>query len=101
MTVNRERQKTRAEDGYFDIDYLTLEQIARIVATFIEYHGKDAVIVPKDGGKYDDGQYLAIMVTRDETDDEMAHRIMREEALEKTAAAHEKREYERLKQKFG
>jgi len=117
MIVNRNRKKVLEEKGEFYIEnYETLEQIRDYVDRLILLHGKDSKVRYCSDNVGEGAISWKISSKRDETDDEMASRIADEEMASRIAdeekfkkqwdqmhniLAGERREYERLKAKFG
>lgn len=100
MAVNRERQKIWRERDVIDINHDTLDQAIKTLQGFRDEYGGDARIERRDYA-YEDRQYLAVMVQEDETDKEMQRRIQQEEERDSWMAERERKEFERLKAKFG
>lgn len=100
MRVNRERIKVRVEVDTVDLDYETIQRAIQILEDLRDRYGADARI-EKCTRAYEDRQYLAVMVERDETDAEMAKRIEEAEYWAARSEENDKREFERLKKKFG
>ncbi len=100
MTVNRERQKVWAEVVQVDLNYLTLAEAVTKLTGYRAQFGATAEI-RKRSYEYGDGEYWAVMQERDETDREMTKRIALEERWEAERAEQDRRDFERLKAKFG
>lgn len=100
MAVNRERQKVWREKVTLDLNYDTLDQAIKTLKGHRDEYGGDARIELRDYA-YEDRQYLAVMVQEDETDREMLRRIQQEEQHEAWQAERDRKEFERLKAKFG
>jgi len=108
MIVNRNRAEVVEEKGEFYIEnYETLEQIRDHVDDLIRLHGKGSKVRYCSDYVGEGAPSWKISSKRDETDDEMASRIAAEEKSKKqwdqihNILAAERREYERLKAKFG
>jgi hypothetical protein len=106
MAVNYNRKRVLEAKGEFCVgNHETLEQIRDYVDNLIRLHGKDCKLRYCDD--WSDRPSDEIYLERDETDDEMARRIAHEEKFEKVweqaneILEAERREYERLKAKFG
>ena len=100
MTVNRERKLVWHEKGSIDFEYNTLDESIDKLQHYRADYGGDARIEERHR-EYSDGTYLAIMVNELETDKEMAHRIAREEKYAAQQEEFDRREFERLQNKFG
>jgi len=108
MIVNRNRAKVVEEKGEFSIEQNeTLGQIRDYVDDLIRLCGKDSRVLYCSDYEGEGAICWKINSTRDETDDEMASRIADEEKSKKqwdqihNILAAERREYERLKAKYG
>ena len=93
MPVKRERIKVQTEVESLCLEYMTVGDAINQLEYIRNTYGADARFM-KRSYDYSDGEYLAVMVEREETDDEYAARTVRIEE-------NEKREFERLKKKFG
>ena len=100
MTVNRERMMVWSEYEVVNLEYDTLDEA---IERFQRY--RDAV-----GGSarfeqrcepYSDDSYLALVVSKPETDAQMRARIGREEFYATQQEERDRREFERLSKKFG
>lgn len=100
MTVNYERKKVKREVATLDIDYSTVAEAIRELQSVAEYAGNDALI-ERSQYDYGDGEYWAITAMFDETDEQMRKRIAEEERWEAEQAERDRRDFERLKAKFG
>ena len=100
MTVNRKRKMIEVEYTSIDFEYNTLDEAIERLQKYREELGGDARFDTRHYS-YSDDTYLAIMTKRPETDAEMAHRIAREERLAVQQEEFERREFERLQNKFG
>lgn len=100
MTDIAERKKVWREKDRLNLSGFTLVQAILRLQEHRDEYGKDAVIEWRDY-KYDDGQYLAVMVQEDETLQEMNERIAREKKWADSLLQDERKEFERLKAKFG
>ncbi len=99
--VDRTRRKVEKQVDYIDIKYTTLGQLLEEVKSKIKSYGKDAR-VDDYNHEYDEKTYSGgIYVSFDETDDEMALRISREEDYAAYKLKHDLQEFARLKAKFG
>ena len=100
MTVNRERKLVWHEKTSINFEYDTLDKaIANLQRHREDYGG--AARIEERHCKYEDGTYLAIMVNEPETDKEMTYRIAREEKYAAQREEFDRREFERLQNKFG
>jgi hypothetical protein len=100
MAVNYERKKVKREVATLDIDYSTVAEAIRELQSVRKCHGNDARI-ERSRYEYSDGEYWAITAMFDETDEEMRKRIAEEEKWEADQAVRDRRDFERLKAKFG
>ena len=102
MAVNRNRKTRLVEVDTIDSDsiYGTLGDLLALVQALVRNHGADAQ-VSQEERRYSDGEYIAVKVYRDETDEEMQERIADEERWEAARQENERREYQRLREKFG
>ena len=100
--VDRTRKMVLKEKCGFYVTYSTLGEILTIVNRLIEDYGKDAVIHSYcDSYSNSEKEYLHVMATEPETDDEMAYRIHREETWEKVTKERDRENYERLSKIYG
>ena len=100
MAVNYERKKVKREVATLNIDYSTVGEAIRELQTVRKSYGADARI-GRAHYQYEDGEYWAITAMFDETDEEMRKRIAEEEKWEAEQAERDRRDFERLKAKFG
>ncbi len=100
MAVNYERKKVKREVATLDIDYSTVAEAIRELQSILESYGSDARI-ERSHYEYNDGEYWAITTMVDETDEQMRKRIAHEEVWEAEQAERDRRDFERLKAKFG
>lgn len=70
------------------------------IFTLITTHGADARL-KKYQAEYSDSEYLAVYAYEPETDAEMSKRIAQEEKWEAEQVERDRRDFERLKAKFG
>lgn len=94
-----ERIKVWAEATTIYIDYQTLKDVRESMDRWIETYGEDARIESRQY-EYEDGEYLAIMVEREETDVEYHRRVKSLEAQRAYYEERDRKEFERLKEKF-
>lgn len=100
MAVNRERKKIKREVDTLDIDYSTVAEAIRELQSVRERYGDDARI-GRAQYDYSESEYWAITCMVDETDEQMRKRIAQEEKWEAEQAERDRRDFERLKAKFG
>lgn len=99
MTKKPERKKVRVEGQSLDLAYTTLEKAFSQIKGLIKLYGKDAEI---DWCylAYSDGKYLSVFYKRNETDEEMKKRLLREAETRKCQDERDKAEFARLQAKF-
>lgn len=100
MAVNRDRKTVELCARNLDLECYTLAEARDIIQELIECYGPDAKI-DKFQEDYSDRDYLAVMIKRPETDEEMASRILKEEHYEAKVAERDLTEFQRLKKVFG
>lgn len=100
MTVNRERGKVWREITSLYLNYESLDSVISELQSYRDEYGANTRI-EKMGSYGSDEYYYAVMYERDETDDEMAKRIAREEQWEADRIENDRRTFERLKAEFG
>ncbi len=100
MKVNRERARVWEEVVHVDLNFLTLAEAVTKLQGYRAQYGHTAEI-RKRSYDYGDGEYWAVMQERDETDREMTKRIALEERWAADEAERDRRDFERLKAKFG
>lgn len=84
----------------FDFDGEDLDSvISRLSQAKVEYGGNARFDVHTYS--YEDREYLFLQVEEEETDEEYAIRLKREEIANKNREEFDRREYERLQKKFG
>ena len=99
--VDRTRKTIRAYSGVdVDIKWDTLKSALAEIQGLIETYGDDAEIDTYTP-PYSDSEYLGVYIMREETDKEMAARIKNEEIWEANQAERDRKEFARLKTKFG
>lgn len=87
-------------DDYVDMDYATLGEFRDRIDGWIKQHGHNAMFEFQDD--YDGyGRHLVLKAERLETDEEYNKRIAQEEHYNKIAEERDRKEFERLKKKFG
>jgi hypothetical protein len=90
------RMVSRDTNAYIYFDYDTLTDVARQIKELTETYGADAYLIYQQED-YSDSYAYKLMIESEETDDEYAGRLSKEEAR----VAWRKREYESLKKEFG
>jgi hypothetical protein len=100
MAVNRERKKIEREVSSFDIEYMSVDHVIEAMISFKKQYGGNARFL-EERHAYSDGHYIALCVEVFETDEEMAKRIALEERWAAEDAERDRKEFERLKAKFG
>lgn len=100
MTVNRERKMVQTNVCTLDLDYSTLADARMEIDRLIGLYGEGAKIRSFQE-RYEDTDRLGVFVDRPETDEQMAKRIVYEIDCDKMEAERERREFDRLKAKFG
>lgn len=97
--VDCKRQIISERGESLDVSYNTLGDALERIQYLIDRYGKDAYIDTYEE-PYSDREYLCVTVNRPETDDEMNHRIKREEVYEKIREEAELKEFKRLQAKY-
>jgi diacylglycerol kinase family enzyme len=98
MAVNRERKLVSKEAAEIYFNSHTLDEaIAKLEAYRASYGGNAKI---QQQRQYDD-EYLALMVEQPETDQQMARRIAQEVRDDALREERDRREFERLANKFG
>jgi hypothetical protein len=96
---------TKYSDDLKDsLDGFTLSDAATQILRWINTYGGDAVLdIGTDREPYSESEYatLRIKVYREETDEEYAERLRRQESINLTKEQQERALYEQLKAKFG
>ena len=100
MAVNYERKKVRREVATLDLDYSMIDSAIEELQNIRRDYGRE-LRIERRSYDYSDGEYWAVMGERDETDEEMRARIANEERWEAEQAERDRRDFERLKAKFG
>lgn len=88
-----------AED-YVCIDGITLQTFRDDIDDWIKQYGPNAYFY-LEPHHYDDGEKLVIKAVREETDEEYAIRMKSNEEYRLAQEEKDRKEYERLKAKFG
>ena len=87
-------------DSYFDVDDRAVNLIKQL-QELVEEHG-DSVYLEKERAQYDDyREVVRVYVTRDETEEEYAERLRKEEVLSEVQKASDLAMLARLKAKYG
>ena len=81
-----------------DVSYITLKEISNKIGEWAAEHGEGATI--RFYSCYDDVE-IEITTKREETDAEYERRLALEEQTKNRQDFHDRREWERLKKKFG
>jgi hypothetical protein len=97
--VNRNRLNVPKRMERFYLDCSTLSSGLETIQYLIDKYGPDAMICEHED--YSDSKYFAVSVNVPETDMEMTRRIAEEERWEADKTARDRKEFERLKAKFG
>jgi hypothetical protein len=100
MAVNYERKKVSREVTTLDLDYSMIDSAIEELQNIRRNYGTE-LRIRRQSYDYSDGEYWAVMGDRDETDKEMRKRIADEERWEADQAVRDRRDFERLKAKFG
>jgi hypothetical protein len=100
MAVNYERKKVRREVTTLDLDYSSIDAAIKELQDIRRNYGTE-LSIQRQSYDYSDGEYWAVMGEREETDKEMHKRITDEERWEAEQAVRDRRDFERLKAKFG
>ena len=100
MAVNYERKKVSREVATLDLDYRSIDEAIKDLQQIRRNYGTE-LRIRRQSYDYSDGEYWAVMGDRDETDEEMRSRIANEERWEAEQAERDRRDFERLKAKFG
>lgn len=100
MAVDRERKMVSREVSTLDVSYTSLGSLLEDIQHLISQYGAEAR-VETTPHSYSDGEYVAVLADLPETDEEMAHRVAKEEHWEAQQALRDRAEFERLKAKFG
>lgn len=93
--------KVKKEVSTIDLEYSSAERIVEEITDYIERYGSGNVSFEKHYYSYEDGQYMAVMVEREETDEEYKTRMDQNLVYENQQSLRDKSEFERLKKKFG
>jgi hypothetical protein len=103
MAVNYERGRVYREVATLDLDYSSIDAAIEELQNIRRDHGaeRSKLRIQRQSYDYSDGEYWAVMGERDETDKEMRKRITDEERWEAEQAERDRRDFERLKAKFG
>lgn len=86
-------------EDYIDIDYATLGEFRDRIDGWIKQHGRNAMFEFQDDDSY--GRHIVLKAERLETDEEYNQRKASEEHYKKIAEERDKKEFERLKKKYG
>jgi hypothetical protein len=100
MAVNYERKKVKREVATLDLDYSMINSAIEELQNIRRDYGTE-LRIQRQSYDYEPGEYWAVMGDRDETDKEMRTRIAQEEKWEADQAERDRRDFERLKAKFG
>ena len=92
--VDRTRKMVLKEVNTLDVYCTTLGSLKAEIDRMIEHYGADTVVESDD-------TYISVKTKRAETDEEMAARIANEEIWEANRDERDRKEFERLKAKFG
>jgi siroheme synthase (precorrin-2 oxidase/ferrochelatase) len=95
-----QRLKIARKVDTIDVDNSKLTDLVDRMKSLIEEYG-DGVYISREEYDYSDDFYYVVMVIVPETDEEMATRIEHESIRAAILANPERKEYERLKAKFG
>jgi hypothetical protein len=98
--VNRNRLNVLKRMEGLDLDCSNLSSALETIQSLIDKYGPNATICEYDAD-YSDNKYLVVSVKVPETDMEMTRRIAEEERWEADKTARDRKEFERLKAKFG
>jgi hypothetical protein len=98
--VDKTRKQVPYEVGgcYFERDKVVdlIEELKEKVRVY-----GDGIYIDTVPGRYGDSDYLAYFIMRDETDDQMATRIRREEQQEENSRQWELQQLAALQKKYG
>lgn len=100
MTVNRERMMVWSEYEVVNLEYDTLDEAIERFQRYRDVVGGSARFEQRQEA-YSDDSYLALVVSKPETDAQMRARIDREEFYATQQEERDRREFERLSKKFG
>lgn len=92
--------KTYIAEDYVYIDGITLQTFRDDIDDWIKQYGPNAYFY-LEPHHYDDGEKLVIKAVREETDEEYAIRMKRYEEYRLSKEEKDRKEFERLKAKFG
>lgn len=95
----QERRTVLNEKTTIDIDGYLLKDVIKNLTDLLETYG-DKAQISEEQYKYDDGNYLALLVPEPETDAQMQARIKHENYYKDLREQHERKEFERLAVKF-
>lgn len=88
----------RKDDIRFSLDGKTLEDASKFLMSISSNYPKDAYIDVGCEQEYGDyTAYLVVSYKSEETDEELAHRVVREEQ----SAEYRRKQFEQLKKEFG
>lgn len=99
MVVNRERKTVKREIGELDVDYCTAMEVIDVLNGYIQSHG-DAVKLYEETRDYSDSKYISVTVLAPEDDHQYAKRVEVEEHYAALNEERERKEFERLRNKF-
>lgn len=87
-------------EDYVDMDYATLGEFRDRIDAWIKQHSRNAMFESQDD--YDGyGRHIVLKAERLETDEEYEYRKKSEEHYKKIAEERDRKEFERLKKKYG
>jgi hypothetical protein len=97
-----DRKRVWAEESTISIDNSRAIDIIQELQAHVQTYGDSVKVQERSYGYYgyDGGTYFAIMVERDENDDEMKFRREREESVRIICEERDRKEFQRLQQKF-
>jgi hypothetical protein len=96
-----DRKRVWAEESTISIDNSRAIDIIKELQAHVQEYGDSVKIQEQERSyDYDGGTYFAIMVERDENDDEMKIRLEREESVRIICEERDRKEFQRLQQKF-
>lgn len=94
------RKMVNKEVATINIDGYLLKDVIKDLTALLVEHG-DGAMVREETYTYEDGKYLALLVPTLETDEEMAFRLREEAFYASVREDRERKEFERLRAKFG
>lgn len=97
------KQRVKREAGTLYVSYEKAEDVIKNLQSYVNKHGANNVTLEMNAYPYDNSgdKYIAIMVGRDETDEEEKDREEKEALSNSRWEECQRQQYEDLKKKFG